>query len=768
MSAPRRTRIVVFTLLVLAAIVLFLFLSRDQLSTTLAQGPLASVHAELDVEARCNDCHVERRRLDDDLCLKCHEPIQERIGRRSGYHAKVEGTCASCHADHVGRDASLIRWPSPEAPFKRAGLVAGDQAKFPHGEATGFALEGAHAPLSCEQCHKASLIVDQAVVDFVKGHTTFLGLGKDCASCHQDAHAPSMGKDCARCHDAAAWTPAPRFAHQETRFPLAGKHAQVKCDACHLQPPGPLPPAAAPPRPGFVALAAKAAPRPFRGAGFGKAPARTSSGDALPECLACHANPHRTGEGFERCEACHTPHDWKNQGQVAQASTFDHAKTGFVLDGAHGKVTCTKCHGPKLDTAARRSCAECHEDTKHKGGFDREMAIARKGCDLCHSTAAWKPDTYAEEKHPLPLIERHAVECEKCHAKEAKFPRLPARPPAELGPLDESCKACHVDVHKGKLSQDCASCHGFKTFHLAQLSVEGHAELGFPIREAHLKVTCEGCHGGRAAEGGLRRLALADARTQGCVACHVDAHRGQLTTQCATCHTEAHFTPSTFDEARHQKTRFPLQGGHRAVPCEACHVKDLPPDPPAQRFHWEGRSQRCDQCHRTDDPHKGQFAGTDCAQCHAQEAWIPSKFDKDAHAKLGVPLVAGHDRACNTCHVPRKGGGPVVFRGTPEACAACHLDNHAGQFATRGGQLGCERCHDLATWKDHHFDHDAPPSRFPLTGRHAQVACTACHLVTTRQVPGGGQQKVTHYFPIEERACDDCHENPHAAPGGKR
>lgn len=780
MSLTRRRRLVTYTVLLLLAFgVAAVVVLRPKTGSLLSPGKLSKAHGELDSEDHCADCHVASMGLDDNLCLQCHEALKRRIDQKTGFHAGIEGkACDTCHSEHLGPDARLVRWPKPDAPYTPVQLGAAKKEDFPHSQTTGFALDGAHAKQECAGCHKPSLVADAKVVEFVKGHETFLGAPKDCAGCHVDAHTPTLGPDCASCHVTDAWTPVTTFDHdQKTRFELVGKHAQVKCDECHVGevPSAPLTPPP-PPVPTFQALVPASRPRPFRGVGFGTVePVR---GDALPACRACHENPHRKSSQstFGRCEDCHTPHAWQNDGRAASGATFDHATTGFPLAGAHARTTCVACHGPKLDLAARTSCQDCHQqDDPHKGAFDREMAVAAKTCDACHSVEAWKPSTYAAAKHPLPLIEGHAVKCEDCHGMEKhQFARLPARAPASIGPLDQSCVGCHQDVHAGKLGQDCASCHGFKSFHLAELSIEGHAELGFPIREAHLKVSCEGCHGARNPTGGLRQLALADARTKGCVACHHDddPHRGQLSQDCKSCHTEAVFAPSTYDEVRHQRARLPLQGAHRAVPCEVCHVKDVPPAPLQQRFHWEGRQQRCDTCHVKDDPHRGQFRGQDCASCHSQDAWDPSSFGKSAHAQTGFALVGSHDQACAACHV--KGALPglpadvVGYAGTPRECAACHLDPHLGQFAGRGGKDGCGRCHTLADWKPSRFDHDAQPARFPLTGRHKDVECAACHVSASRQMPDGTTRPVAHYFPIERRACDECHQNPHAPGGGKR
>ncbi len=763
MTLSRRARLVLLTALVLAALGAAVLFTGDgaPLRSPFTSRPLARVHGHLEGEAHCADCHAPGGGVDEGRCLACHEPLAQRIAAGRGYHGQPEraGACNDCHSEHHGEDYALIRWPTPEAPFRpaRAGEATAEQ--FPHAAGTAFELVGAHAKLACADCHATRLVVDPAVLAFAGTEHTFLGLAPDCAGCHADPHTPTLGRDCASCHQASAWKPAPGFDHAAARFPLEGEHAAVACEACHTAAPSGAQPA--PPRPAalpsFEAVLAKAAARPFReGLGRATEPGRAEVG-ALPTCASCHDNPHRAeprrAPGFASCAECHTPHGWP----LAEEAPFDHqARTGFPLDGAHAQVSCAQCHGERLERAPRAACADCHEDP-HRGAFAREMAVGRTSCDRCHGTERWEETPrYALEDHPLPLIEGHAVACERCHGQEATFPRLPARGGAPVGPLEQSCQACHQDPHQGRLANDCASCHGFGDFHLAQLDAEGHAALGFPIVGAHLQTSCEGCHGGRAPEGGLRRMALTEVRAAGCVACHEDPHRGQLARDCAQCHDEHRFTPSRYDEERHAQTRLPLLGAHQAIPCEVCHTRDLPGD--VQRFRWEGSPSACATCH--DDPHRGQFGEQSCADCHAPERFSPSSFGVGAHARLGFPLTGPHAVDCARCHVSGlHHGQAITWRGTPADCAGCHLDPHLGQFAGREG--GCLGCHRPQDWTPTKFDHER--SRFPLRGQHAALACDACHLSVRRELPGGGVREVVHYAPIEGRDCGDCHVNPHAA-----
>src|SRR5262245_12338637 len=63
---------------------------------TSSPGALTKEHAELDAQARCNDCHVNgSKELSNDKCLACHDhnDLKSRIAAGQGYHAsgKVRG-----------------------------------------------------------------------------------------------------------------------------------------------------------------------------------------------------------------------------------------------------------------------------------------------------------------------------------------------------------------------------------------------------------------------------------------------------------------------------------------------------------------------------------------------------------------------------------------------------------------------------------------------------------------------------------------------------
>ena len=144
--------------------------------------------------------------------------------------------------------------------------------------------------------------------------------------------------------------------------------------------------------------------------------------------------------------------------------------------------------------------------------------------------------------------------------------------------------------------------------------------------------------------------------------------------------------------------------------------------------------------------------GGRCDVCHGAEGWSGATFD---HRQTGFALDGAHARArCRDCH---KNEALTDFRGLRTACAACHEDIHAGQFAGgrtgQGGQVACDRCHVTRDWFAEKFDHERD-SRFALRGGHETTPCARCHL--PRQVEG---RMVVNYRPVPT-ACKDCHSTP--------
>jgi hypothetical protein len=214
-----------------------------------------------------------------------------------------------------------------------------------------------------------------------------------------------------------------------------------------------------------VALALDLAPRP--------APAVPKAGHA----------PEET-----RCGACHTTEGWDRV-------TFDHARTGFPLDGQHRQAACRGCHaGSDFKRAVPSACVACHRDV-HAGRLGTR-------CRNCHDAVAWKETTFGPEAHRrtnFPLDGRHAVlPCEECHGdrRDRGFSR-PTRRCADCHQADLIRAAAGAFDHSPPptgwdFTGDCRRCHGAWNF--ASAGLAGH-DACFPIRSGrHAGIRCLRCH----------------------------------------------------------------------------------------------------------------------------------------------------------------------------------------------------------------------------------------------------------------------------------
>jgi len=176
--------------------------------TMLMPGKVTRPHEKQ--EQDCANCHDRSNvRTQSSLCLDCHKEIAADVREHKGYHGRMAnagtGECRACHTEHKGRAADIVQL---------------SRAQFDH-HVTDFALEGAHSALACESCHKPSEAWRKAPAT--------------CVGCHKadDAHHGQFTQSCGECHSSMSWAGA-RFDHDKTEFKLAGAHATVTCDACHV------------------------------------------------------------------------------------------------------------------------------------------------------------------------------------------------------------------------------------------------------------------------------------------------------------------------------------------------------------------------------------------------------------------------------------------------------------------------------------------------------------------------------------------------------
>ncbi|HNN93943.1 MAG TPA: hypothetical protein PKI03_16815, partial [Pseudomonadota bacterium] len=243
---------------------------------------LSSYHASLGCEGGA--CHLQTGdKPTAKVCAGCHEDVAARIAQHRGLHGQptvrdAKG-CAepgtACHYEH--RDGLLLP-PDFQAELRRPGL---------HGKVSGFVLEGVHAQVDCQRCHRPAN----------SRRTTYLKATPACASCHRSPHGSvgTANADCVLCHRAgpdgrsasARTAPPPkegtsqwlrradsRFDHnRSTRFAIDGTmHEAVPCSGrCH-----------------------------------GKPPVFSKPLASFADCTPCHKNVHGGSFGARACGTCHS------------------------------------------------------------------------------------------------------------------------------------------------------------------------------------------------------------------------------------------------------------------------------------------------------------------------------------------------------------------------------------------------------------------------------------------------------------------------------
>ena len=481
--------------------------------TLLMPGKVTRAHIKQ--EETCSNCHDRSNaRTQTSLCLDCHKEIAGDLREHHGYHGRMPnagvGECSACHTEHKGRDADIVHL---------------SRGQFDH-HLTDFPLEGAHAALNCDSCHKAGLAWRKAP--------------GNCVDCHKsdDAHHGQFSQPCGECHASASWTGG-KFDHDKTSFKLTGAHRTVTCDACHVG--GQYKQT---PKTCVGCHATDDEHRGSRGSDCGKCHVteqwKTARYDHLKEtgfallgahadidCVACHrsgnykdkipkdcngchkADDAHAGRFGEKCDDCHDNQKW-------QPVTYDHTeKAHFPLVGAHARIDCYACHTAVVaQQKLPKDCGGCHRSEDPHGGK------LEGGCETCHGQSSWPADiVFDHDLTRFPLLGLHrVVSCAQCHATLA-FDKAPLK-----------CVECHShdDVHQGGLGEKCDACHSTNGWPLWQFD---HArQAHFPLLGAHARLQCAACH---------TELPGTVKMSQQCGVCHHkdDRHLGQYGPQCDRCHT---------------------------------------------------------------------------------------------------------------------------------------------------------------------------------------------------------------------------------------
>jgi hypothetical protein len=615
-----------------------------------ANFPLLGAHASL----ACTSCHVGGRFAGTPSdCFSCHVTDFTNVQNPNHVAANFSHDCAQCH--------TTATWAN---------------ATFDHSKMTSFPLTGAHASVTCAQCH-------------VGGR--FAGTPTACVGCHLTDFNNTTNPNhvqggfpttCDTCHSTTNWQGA-KFDHSTTRFPLNGAHTTVACEQCHIN------------------------------GNFVSTPL---------DCVGCHltdfqktTNPNHVTSGFPQdCKLCHTTAQW-------QGATFDHnTATKFALTGVHATVQCAQCHANGVFAGTPMQCAGCHlSDYQKTTNPNHVTEKFSQDCATCHTTAGWTGATFNHNQTAFPLTGAHTtVSCDQCHVN-GRFAGTPT-----------DCSGCHLaDFQKttnpnhvsGGFPNNCTMCH--TTTQWQGASFDHSTATKFPLSGAHTSVPCSQCHVNGVFAG----------TSMQCVGCHLTDFQkttnpnhvaGGFSQDCIICHTTATWAGAQFD---HSKTAFPLTGAHATVQCAQCHVNG----------QFAGTTTQCVGCHLNDyntaaNPnHKAAGFPQDCTVCHTTAQWTGAKFD---HSTTGFSLTGAHTSVqCIQCHANNN------FSLNNAACITCHLtdfnatDNPNHQAA--GFPRDCTVCHNTTAWTGAKFDHST--TGFTLTGAHTSLQCAQCHTNNNYSLTSG-------------------------------
>lgn len=248
--------------------------------------------------------------------------------------------CSACHTTKSWKGVS----------------AASGQTGFDHSR-TGFPLTQRHNGVPCAGCHDSRRPIT-----------------RQCAGCHQDAHAGQLGAGCDGCHSATSWFQTEAFArHRQTRLPLTGMHALVECRDCHERTTDRA----------WTSVAA--------------------------DCFACHEADYRRpdlhplhvgvpGDPAQPplsrdCAQCHRATGWLpvfvdttalGGAALALASARAHDRLFPLSHGPHRGASCDTCHTSlSLPQAVR--CDGCHAHAEKKLlEQHRQVTAFSSACLVCH------------------------------------------------------------------------------------------------------------------------------------------------------------------------------------------------------------------------------------------------------------------------------------------------------------------------------------------------------------------------------------------------
>ena len=717
--------------------------------------------AHLDVD--CLQCHSSGFEGTPTDCAACHQMDHTTAVNPSHINLGLSNDCAACHTTEPDWMPATFDIHGDFYPLNGAhALIANDCVTCHNGDYN-------NTPNTCVGCHQADY--DNAM----NPNHQASGFGTDCIECHsEDSWTPAMfdhdlqyfpiysgshegeWNDCVDCHinpgnfaiftcigchlnpetddehmgvggyvyeDNACLACHPTgdadmvFDHNTTAFPLTGAHLDVDCLQCHSS-------------------------------GFEGTPT---------DCAACHqmdhtnsVNPSHTNLGLSNdCISCHTIEpDW-------EPATFDIHDDFYPLNGAHALIAndCVTCHNGDYNNTPN-TCVGCHQaDYDNAMNPNHQASGFGTDCIECHSEDSWTPAMFDHDLQYFPIYsgshEGEWNDCVDCHINPSNFAIF-------------TCIGCHLnpetdDNHMGVggyIYEDnaCLACHPTGEANV----IFDHNTTAFALTGAHTDVDCLQCH-----SSGF------EGTPTDCAACHQMDHTNAvnpshtnlgLSNDCISCHTtDPDWEPATFDI---HDDYYPLNGAHALIAndCVTCHNGD-----------YNNTPSTCIGCHQmeydntTNPNHQDSGFGTECIDCHNEDAWTPAMFDHDTQF---FPIYSGSHEGewndCIDCHTDPNNF--AVF-----TCIGCHInpetdDDHIGVGGYIYEDNACLSCHPTGDALGG-INHDL--TNFPLTGAHIGLDCLDCHssgyqgtpteCVACHQMDYDNSANPNHQSLGLSSECIDCH-----------
>ena len=387
---------------------------------------------------RCTDCHVDLGwnriknsnfshdkstrfallgRHKDISCASCHVVDKKEVYKFPSFEKQF---CNDCHlTPHKGQFSEKVLQQVCTDCHNVQSFQ--ERLKFDH-KTTRFDLTGKHEKTKCEDCHKPTQETFSAKPYRFKSKFIFAHPKQGfCIDCHENVHSSQFHakfsqKDCTQCHSTQTFQKRSPFSHNETTFPIKGKHGDVQCSKCHT-----------PTNLHFPSSKTVMAKFIFN----------------LPpnDCVSCHKDPHHGSFG-KQCAECHQETTWKKTNNFHQ---------NFTLNGIHYSLSCTECHRDNRRLSGMsESCKICHQkDDIHNGTLP--------ACGDCHRQVFWENPRF---NHGLTMFALRGIhrtlDCYSCHSTGV-YKGLP-----------NLCSDCHLAQalsftgspnHNLLLNRSCSDCH---------------------------------------------------------------------------------------------------------------------------------------------------------------------------------------------------------------------------------------------------------------------------------------------------------------------